>query len=146
MAIFNKDTTRTSDDHKGAPASGSNALSIIAAGTRIEGDIETDGVIRIEGRVEGSIRAARQVLIGRQGEVVGDIATREAVIGGRVQGTIHASERLEVQSTSTITGDIETCAIAVVEGGKINGTVRIADARTMDDDALSELSTAPTPS
>jgi cytoskeletal protein CcmA (bactofilin family) len=130
MAIFssNKDPKST-DDTKGAPPAGGNSLSIIAAGTRIDGDIETDGVIRIEGTVEGSIRAGRQVLVGRQGTIVGDIVTREAVIGGRVEGTISATERLEVQSTSFIVGDIITRSIAVVEGGKINGTVRIADAR-----------------
>jgi cytoskeletal protein CcmA (bactofilin family) len=74
------------------------------------------------------------VLVGRQGEVLGDITTREAVIGGRVQGTITASDRLEVQGTSTIVGDIHTRAIAVVEGGKINGTVRIADAKDPSED------------
>jgi cytoskeletal protein CcmA (bactofilin family) len=133
MAIFSKDP-KGSDDSRTTPPSGGNSLSIIAAGTKILGDIDTDGVIKIEGRVEGSIRAARQVLVGRQGEVLGDITTREAVIGGRVQGTITASDRLEVQGTSTIVGDIHTKAIAVVEGGKINGTVRITDAKEPSDD------------
>lgn len=125
MAIFAKDTNG-SNDVKSAP-SGEGSISIIAGGMKITGDIESDGVVKIEGRVEGSIRAGRQVLVGRQGEVVGDITTREAVIGGKVQGTINASERLEVQGTSTVIGDITTKAIAVVEGGKINGSVRIAD-------------------
>jgi cytoskeletal protein CcmA (bactofilin family) len=44
-----------------------------------------------------------------------------------VQGTVSATERLEVQATSTIVGDINTKSIAVAEGGRINGTVRIAD-------------------
>lgn len=128
MAIFKQDL-KGPDDGRTAPASGgSNALSIIAPGTKIDGDIETDGVIRIEGRVDGAIRAARQVLVGRQGEVHGDITTREAVVGGRVEGTITATERLEVQATSVIVGDINTRAIAVIEGGTINGSVRIADA------------------
>ena len=131
MAIFSgKDLNEPGDPKGGSPANG-NALSIIASGTKIEGDLETDGVIRIEGRVEGSIRAARQVLVGRQGSVLGDIFTREAVIGGKVEGTITASERLEVQSTSLIIGDINTRAIAVIEGGKINGSVRISDAKDL---------------
>jgi len=128
MAIFNKDA-RALDDTRNPTHGGTSSLSIIAAGTSIDGDIETEGVIRVEGRVEGSIHAGRQVLIGRQGEVRGDITTREAVVGGKVEGTINASERLEVQSTSLITGDINTRAIAVVEGGRINGTVRITDAK-----------------
>jgi cytoskeletal protein CcmA (bactofilin family) len=130
MAIFssNKDPKST-DDSRSTPPAGGTSLSIIAAGTRIDGDLETDGVIRVEGIVEGSVRAARQVLVGRQGTITGDIVTREAVVGGRVEGTISASERLEVQSTAVIVGDIITRAVAVIEGAKINGTVRIADAR-----------------
>src|SRR5918912_3140347 len=138
MAIFSSKEPKGSDDSKSAPLPGSNSLSIIAAGTRIDGNVETDGVIKIEGRVEGSIRAARQVLVGRQGEVEGDIHTREAVIGGTVQGTIVATERLEVQGTSVIVGDVDTRAIAVVEGGKINGTVRISDAREVPAEVADE--------
>jgi cytoskeletal protein CcmA (bactofilin family) len=135
MAIFNKDSASAATDNgRSTPLSASTSLSIIAAGTTIDGDIDTDGVIRIEGRVEGAVRAGRQVLIGRQGEVRGDVTTREAVIGGKVQGAVSASERLEVQ-------DITTKAIAVIEGGKINGNVRITDAR---DAALDQTSSGPT--
>src|SRR5690606_30361473 len=133
MAIFSgKEMTESGEpiSKSGAPANG-NALSIIAAGTTINGDIDTDGVIRTEGRVEGAVRAGRRVLVGRQGSVLGDIGTREAVIGGKVEGTITATERLEVQSTSLIIGDINTRAIAVIEGGKINGSVRISDAKEL---------------
>lgn len=133
MAMFKQDSKGTDDVRTGSATGGGNSLSIIAAGMKITGDIESDGVIRIEGRVEGAIRAARQVLVGRQGEVQGDITTREAVVGGHVEGTITATERLEVQATSVISGDINTRAIAVVEGGRINGTVRIADASDRGD-------------
>lgn len=127
MAIFTKDNPAVTGETKAGGNGGEGTLSIIAGGMRVVGDIETEGVVKIEGRVEGSIRAGRQVLIGRQGEVKGDITTREAVIGGKVQGTVNATERLEVQATSTIVGDINTKSIAVAEGGRINGTVRIAD-------------------
>ena len=140
MAIFSKDSPAT-DTPRTPPLSAGTSLSIIAAGTTIDGDIDTDGVIRIEGRVEGAVHAGRQVLIGRQGEVRGDVTTREAVVGGKIQGAVNASERLEVQGTSTIIGNITTKAIAVSEGGKINGNVRITDAR---DAALDQTNSAPT--
>ena len=127
MAIFGREGNGTAETRIAGQTNREPSLSIIASGMTIVGDIDTDGVVKVEGRVEGGIRAARQVLIGRQGEVRGDINTREAVIGGTVYGTINATERLEVQATSLIVGDINTRVIAVVEGGKINGSVRIAD-------------------
>jgi cytoskeletal protein CcmA (bactofilin family) len=127
MAIFSKDAATSTDEARSGSNGGEGTLSIIAGGMRVIGDIETEGVVKIEGRVEGSVRAGRQVLVGRQGEVKGDITTREAVIGGKVQGTVSATERLEVQATSTIIGDINTKSIAIAEGGRVNGAVRIAD-------------------
>ena len=127
MAIFAKDENGTGDSKNGA-AAGEGAMSIIAAGMTVTGDIDSAGVVKVEGRVEGSVRTARQVLIGRQGEVKGDIETREAVIGGRVEGTITATERVDVQATASVNGDIHTKSIVVQEGGKINGTVKMTEA------------------
>ncbi len=124
MAIF-KDEKQ--DGKNGA--TGEGALSIIAAGMTVSGDIDSNGVVKVEGRVDGSIRSARQVLVGRQGSVHGDIETREAVIGGAVEGTITASERVEIQATASVQGDIVARTIVVAEGGKINGAVRMEDGK-----------------
>ena len=124
MAIFTKDSSERQDRRPPATA-GESSLSIIAAGMTVAGDIETSGVIKIEGRIEGSIRGARQVLLGRQGEVKGDINAYEAVIGGRVEGVVTTIDRVEVQGSATVTGDIHTKTIIVMEGARINGHVRM---------------------
>jgi len=107
-------------------------LSVIASGMKIIGDIESTGVVKIEGTVEGAVRGARQLLLGRQGTVHGDIRAQEVVIGGTVVGTIVAEERVEIQGTSSVKGDIHTKSIVVLEGGVINGTVRMGDAAVRD--------------
>ena len=91
------------------------------------GDLETEGVVRIEGRIRGTVRAASQVLIGQGAQLEGDLHTREAVIGGEVVGSIHAIERVELQATASVTGNIHTPRIAVMEGGKVSGEVRIQE-------------------
>lgn len=126
MAIFKEEKT---DGRNGAPGTPDGALSIIAAGMTVSGDIDSNGVVKVEGRVEGSIRSARQVLVGRQGAVRGDIDTREAIIGGSVEGTITGSERVEIQATAQVSGDVVTRTIVIAEGGKINGSVRMEEQR-----------------
>src|SRR5512132_2332071 len=140
MAIFAKDVNERSPN--GSPQQGEGALSLIGAGMKIVGDIETSGVVKVEGTVEGNIRNARQVLLGRQGEITGDIHARDVVLGGRVSGTIYASERVEVQGTASVHGDIQTKSIVVLEGARVNGAVKMdagassaAASRTDDDDA-----------
>ena len=123
-------------------------LSVIAAGMKIVGDIESTGVVKIEGIVEGAIRGARQLLLGRQGTVHGDIRAHEVVIGGTVVGTIIADERVEIQGTSSVQGDIHTKSIVVLEGGVINGNVRMGENAARDvtrdrKDAANESSVRP---
>src|SRR5688572_33189966 len=112
-------------DQPAQPSSG--AISIIAPGTKVNGDIETDGTLRVEGTVEGMIRAAKAVVLGKDGVVIGDIATQDAVIGGRVTGTVTAESRLELQATCVIDGEIRARRVKLDEGGKVNGQVMMGE-------------------
>jgi cytoskeletal protein CcmA (bactofilin family) len=137
MSIFNKPTTER-PAIRSDTSPGEGGLSVIAAGMKIIGDIDSNGVVKIEGLVEGAIRGARQLLLGRQGTIHGDIRVQEAIIGGTVVGNITADERVEVQGTSSVQGDVHTKSIVVLEGGVINGTVRMGDTRvreTIEDEA-----------
>lgn len=131
MAIFNNRPSSSSDrpNPSRLDAGGSDAsMSVIGAGMRIVGDVESNGVIKIEGLIEGGVRGARQVLLGKTGVVQGDIYSADAILGGRVIGNVVASERVEIQGTSGIEGDIHTKSIVVHEGATINGTVRMGEA------------------
>ncbi len=125
MAIFGKDGVEKGETAKVGAPTGDGALSIVAAGMTVTGDIESNGVVKVEGTIEGTIRCARQVLVGRQGRVKGDIVTREAVIGGHVDGTISGAERVEIQSSAVVSGDIHAKSLVVVEGAQLNGSVRM---------------------
>lgn len=107
------------------------ALSVIAAGTTIVGEVNSDGIVKVEGVVMGSVRADRQVLVAKGGRIEGDVFTREAVVGGEIRGAILADERVEVQASSIIEGDITTQRILVHEGGEVNGHVRMANPQAL---------------
>lgn len=106
-----------------APDAG--GTSVISPGMKIVGDVETSGILKIEGTVQGSIRGARQVMLGRSGVIQGDVEAEEVILGGRVVGTVTATERVEIQSNSVIEGDVHTRSIVVFEGGLLNGNVRM---------------------
>jgi cytoskeletal protein CcmA (bactofilin family) len=100
-------------------------LSIIAKDLTVTGDIQTEGVVKIEGKVKGVIRANTQALVAPGALVQGDIHTAEAVIGGRVEGNVHATDRVEVQTTAEVLGDVFTRRIVVLEGGSVNGSIKM---------------------
>ena len=107
----------------------SASMSIIGPGMNIVGDLSTDGTVRVEGRVEGTLRAGKAVVVGKDGEVHGDIVTQDAVIGGRVRGTVRAESRLELQATCDIEGQIHARAqhLHLEEGARFNGQVQMLD-------------------
>jgi cytoskeletal protein CcmA (bactofilin family) len=108
------------------------ALSVIAPGTKITGELMSDGIVKVEGTVVGSVRADRQVLVAKGGMIQGDVFTRDAIVGGEIHGAILADDRVEVQSTSIIEGDITTLRIVVHEGGEVNGHVRMGNPQALE--------------
>src|SRR4051812_19122795 len=109
-------------------AQAAGAISIIAIGTKITGDCETDGTLRIEGTIEGTVKAGKAVVVGKDGVVRGDILTQDAVIGGHVTGIVTAESRLELQATCVIDGEIRARRVKLDEGGKVNGNIQMGEA------------------
>lgn len=115
-----------------------NVISIIGPGMKVVGDCDVDGSIRIEGTVQGNVRAGKSVVVGKDGVVEGDISTQDAVIAGRIRGSLRAESRLEVQATSRIEGEVMAARIQLEEGAHLNGTVQMGDlSRTPSDPAPS---------
>jgi cytoskeletal protein CcmA (bactofilin family) len=104
-----------------------SVISIIGPGMKVIGDCRTDGTVRVEGTVEGSVHAGKAVVIGKQGVIRGNVITQDAVISGRVEGTLVAESRLELQATCHIEGEIQTRRMQLEEGAVLNGTVTMGE-------------------
>jgi cytoskeletal protein CcmA (bactofilin family) len=100
-------------------------FSIIASDMTVVGDLETEGIVRIEGRVRGTVRVGQQVLVATGAVIEGDLHTQEAVIAGQVSGAIYAKDRVELQASAVVAGDILTPRIAIVEGARVSGEVKM---------------------
>jgi len=102
-----------------------DVVSIIGPGMSVNGDCVTEGTLRVEGRVEGSIRAEKAVVVGTDGVVVGDIHTQDGIVAGHVDGSIVAESRLELQSGSRVEGDIKSRRVKLEEGGFVDGRIEM---------------------
>ena len=98
-------------------------LTILAVGTTIVGDVASDAVVKVEGEIQGTVRAGHQLLVSPGAVVRGDVFAAEVVAGGEVHGSIHADERVEIQTGAVIHGDIRTQRIQIAEGGRVNGQI-----------------------
>ena len=129
MAMFNMDS-RPAD----ARANGGEAtLSVVAPGLKVKGDIFGLGLLKVDGRVEGSVSGPRQVVVGRDGSIRGNVEASEVVLAGTIEGSILGAERVEVQGTAVMHGDIQTRVIVVHEGAQLNGVVQMSAVAEADD-------------
>ncbi|MBS1559676.1 MAG: polymer-forming cytoskeletal protein [Bacteroidetes bacterium] len=103
----------------------SNSSNVIGKGTVLEGNIETHGNIRIEGRVLGHIKSKSKIALGNGSHVEGNITAQNADIEGEVKGKIDVSELLVLKSTAVVYGDINTGKLVVEPGAMFNGSCKM---------------------
>jgi cytoskeletal protein CcmA (bactofilin family) len=97
--------------------------TIIGPGAWVRGDIDSAGFTRIDGSVQGDVRAQGRVIIGEQARMKSNVSGTSITIGGIVYGNVHASERVIILSTALILGDIVTRRIQADDGCLIHGKV-----------------------
>jgi cytoskeletal protein CcmA (bactofilin family) len=103
----------------------SSGYSLIDSQLTVTGDIDTSGSLRIDGKLNGTIRRADTVVLGVGASMMGDIYAREVIVGGAITGNIHATERVELQTTAIVIGNLVTQVTLVQEGGVVNGRVEM---------------------
>lgn len=102
---------------------GVNGLNtIIGKDSKIEGSIEVDGGLRVDGTVKGKISATDTLSVGESGMIEAEVDVKIAVISGKVMGNILAHEKIELQSKATVDGDITTKNLIVEEGAIFHGS------------------------
>lgn len=106
----------------------SNSSNVIGKGTTLEGNIETFGNIRIEGKIIGNIKSKSKIALGNSCHVEGNIIAQNADIEGEVKGRIEISELLVLKATATVHGDILTGKLVVEPGAVFNGTCKMGAA------------------
>ena len=102
--------------------------SLIAQGSRIEGNLKfTDG-LRVDGECFGNITAnpesTSMLVISEQAVVFGEISADHVIINGTVRGPVHAKELLELQPKARIEGDVHYRALEMHQGAVIAGQLK----------------------
>ena len=92
------------------------AETVVGPSVKIQGDLTSEGNIRIEGQVSGKVKTSQSVFVNQGAKIAADVIAGNAVIGGDVQGNLKISGHLILQTTAKITGDV-TCSILRVEDG-----------------------------
>src|SRR4051794_5918249 len=103
----------------------SQGYSVIHDRLTIRGELDTDGTVRVEGRIEGPMHRAGTLIVGAGGYVVGDVHAKDVVVAGQIQGNVHATGRIEIEAGASVLGEIRANLMVLREGATIHGQVSI---------------------
>ncbi len=102
----------------------------------IEGTIEFEGTIRMDGNFKGKISSpAGVVIIGERAVVDARIDVGSAVVMGNVVGFINAKNKIELFPPAKVSGDIQAPVVAVEAGVFFQGNCMMRNRVETDDDA-----------
>jgi cytoskeletal protein CcmA (bactofilin family) len=98
-----------------------NAVNSIEKGTLITGDLNSEGNLRIDGNIKGTVTSKAKLVIGQTGFIEGDIKCLDAEIAGTVKGTMEVLDTLKLTSTANVIGDIKVGKLVIDAGAMYNG-------------------------
>ena len=123
MAVFSK------DDNKKSTESMTSGATIIASGTKINGDITLSSSLHIDGEVEGVIRSDNVVTVGIKGKISGEITAKNLVINGIFRGTSE-SQSVEILPKGDVKGKLTYSELTIEKGGLFEGETTLRPAAT----------------
>ncbi|MBS4023333.1 MAG: polymer-forming cytoskeletal protein [Dethiobacter sp.] len=101
--------------------SGGKFLTLIGKDTAINGALQGSGSLRIDGRVQGEINVAGDLVIGESAVVEATVKGRNIQVAGRIAGNIEALGTLEIHSSGVVQGDVNVKSFQVAVGAVFQG-------------------------
>lgn len=98
---------------------------IIGLDSSIDGDIVSEGSVRIDGKVSGSVKSKGDVIIGDHAIVNADVEANYCEISGSVIGSVHSETQLKIFKSGKLNGDITVSSFTIEEGGSFQGNCDI---------------------
>ena len=102
--------------------------SIISEGSEFKGNVKTSAEIQIDGVLNGNVKA-KQIVVGVNGNVRGNVTANFLRICGKIEGEIRA-ETLEIVSSATVKGNVFKKTISIESGSKVTGNINELESAT----------------
>lgn len=108
-------------------------VTVIGAGSSMNGVMTVQGGARLDGSFEGSLVVNGTLVIGPTARIIcEEIRAQNALVYGTVKGNLIA-ERVEIKSTGKIFGNLLTDSLATEEGGYVRGEVTLSTPASIED-------------
>jgi cytoskeletal protein CcmA (bactofilin family) len=93
--------------------------TIIAEGLKIVGSVTAEGLVEVNGQIEGDLYCTALV-VSPKASISGGVRAERVVVNGRVEGPIHGGE-VVLKSKAYVVGDIQHETLAIEQGAYFDG-------------------------
>lgn len=107
------------------------AESIVGPSVKIDGDLKSQGNLRIDGTVTGKVKTTQNLYVGESANISADVEAENAVISGSVQGNVKVSGALVLGKNGRLIGDMSCGTLQVEEGAFFMGKCQMKDKGTV---------------
>lgn len=91
----------------------------------INGDLVCDGIVKIDGVYQGSIKTVSNVIISETARVDAHIEAQNVSVSGQAKGSIEAKGRLEILASGRVWADVAVTSFLLDDGGKLHGALKM---------------------
>lgn len=99
----------------------------IGPGTRLKGDLESDGPVDLAGTLDGDVKVGGHCRVREGARVSGRIEATTLVVEGTVDGPSLVAEKIEIGATARVTANVRARLVAIADGAFFEGEVRMDD-------------------
>jgi len=95
--------------------------SLLSKEVKIEGDIQGNEDLQVDGQLKGSVKLAGDIFVGPTGIIEADVEADNVVVQGQITGNVLARKQLQIQSSGKLLGDCIAQTIDIKEGALFEG-------------------------
>lgn len=99
--------------------------TILGRGGTYNGNLNTVGFVRVDGRVVGNIKTDGNVVVTSEARINGSINAANLILAGKIKGDVKVAESLELLKDSVIVGNISCKSLKMDESVVIHGICQV---------------------
>lgn len=111
---------------KETPLEKSEIKAFLGPGSKFEGKLFFDEIVRLDGTFKGEINSRDTLIIGETADIDGEVEVGTFILSGKFKGNIKALTRVELRRPAQIDGTIETPILVIEEGVTLNGSINMS--------------------
>ncbi|MBN1464381.1 polymer-forming cytoskeletal protein [candidate division KSB1 bacterium] len=95
--------------------------TILGKGSVFEGKLNVEHTLRVDGKFTGDITTTDGLIIGKEGNINGNVEAKMLIVGGKISGTAKIKEKIVLETRSEFRGEMKTTKLVIDEGAVFDG-------------------------